>query len=169
MGFLKSKNKPTNLQYKWVTDTYKPAAESSMRAGQAGLNTFMGALTGEDDGAGLEQYKRSTGYGNIFNEAMRGVTSNRAAKGMLASGSLIRRSQDQAGQLAQQNFANWLGQILQGSQLNLNQGNNYANLVANVAAQRSQRGGFANALSNLQGVANLASSVGGLLSGGGKG
>lgn len=168
MGFLKSKNKPTNLQYKWVTDTYKPAAMQSMQAGQGGLNTYMGALTGTDSGAGFDQYKRSTGYENIFNEAMRGVTASQAARGLLASGSMLRRSQDQAGELAKQNFANWLGQILQGSQVNLNQGNQYANLVANVAAQRSQRGGFGNALSNLQGIANIASSVGGLLPGGGK-
>ncbi len=168
MGFLKSKNKPTNLQYKWVMDTYKPAATQSMQAGQSGLNTYMGALTGSDMGAGLEAYKRSTGYENIFNEAMRGVTAGNASKGLLASGSLLRRTQDQAGELAKQNFANWLGQVLQGSQTNLTQGNNYANLVANVAAQRSQRGGFANAIGNLQGVANLASSIGGLLPGGGK-
>ena len=169
MGFLKSKNRPTNLQYKWVMDTYKPAATQSMQAGQRGLDTFVGALTGTDQGAGLEQYKRSTGYENIFNEAMRGVTANRAARGMLASGSLIRRSQDQAGQLAAQNFNNWLSQILQGSQTNLNQGNTYANLVANVAGQRQQVGGFANAISNLSGIANLASSIGGLLPGGKKG
>jgi hypothetical protein len=150
-------------------DTYKPAATQSMQAGQRGLDTFVGALTGTDQGAGLEQYKRSTGYENIFNEAMRGVTANRAARGMLASGSLIRRSQDQAGQLAAQNFNNWLSQILQGSQTNLNQGNTYANLVANVAGQRQQVGGFANAISNLSGIANLASSIGGLLPGGKKG
>lgn len=159
MGFLKSKNKPTNLQYKWVTDTYKPAAEQSMRAGQAGLNTYMGSLTGTDNGAGFEQYKRSTGYENIFNEAMRGATATGASRGLLASGSLIRNSQDRADQLARQNYANWLQQVLAGSQTNLNQGNNYANLVATVAGQRSQRGGFGNALSNLSKVGRI---VGGL-------
>ena len=159
MGFLRSRNKPTNLQYKWVTDTFKPQAEQSLAAGNAGLGTFMGALTGTDQGAGLEQYKRSTGYENIFNEAMRGATATGASRGLLASGSMIRNSQDRAGQLAQQNFANWLGQILQGSQVNLGQGNNMANLVAQVAGQRSQRGGFANALRNLTGVFNVVRSV----------
>lgn len=142
MGFLKSKNRPTNLQNDWVNSLYKPQAEQLGALGSQGLQSFMGALTGADNGAGFDQFRRSTGYQNMLQEALRGVSGSSAARGLLASGSTARALQDRAGQMAQGTYSNYLQQLLQGSQLGLQGGVQAGNLVAEVGAQRQRRGGL---------------------------
>ena len=131
MSFLKGKPAESkNLAYPMISRQYGGTAQSLLNQGQSGLANYMATLTGSDGGAGYENYKNSTGYENIFDEAMRGVTSSNAARGLLASGSTVRGLSDRAGQLAQQNFSNYLGQILEGSQTSLGAGQNVLNTIA---------------------------------------
>lgn len=164
MGFLKSKQRSTNMEQQFVNDTFKPAAQGLLGQGQQGLGTYMGALTGTDSGAGFEQYRNSTGYQNIFDEAMRGVTTNAAARGLMGSGSTARALQTRAGNLAQQNQGNYLSQLLQGSQLGIQGGLNAGNTVANVGAQNERVGGLVNTLGDIGKVAGSVGKVAALFS-----
>jgi hypothetical protein len=157
MGFLKSKQRSTNMEQPWVNATFKPAAESLIKQGQQGLGSYMGILTGQDSGAGYDTYRKSTGYQNIFDEAMRGVTGSAAARGLLASGSTARALQNRAGQLAQQNFGNYLTQLLSGANAGLSAGMNAGNTVANVGSQNERVGGLGR-------IGQIASGIGGALS-----
>lgn len=159
MGFLKSKQRSTNMEQKFVNDTFKPVATGLTAQGQGGLASYLGSLTG-DNNAGFEQYKNSTGYQNIFDEAMRGVSSNAAARGLLASGSTARALTDRAGQLGQQNFSQYLQQLLQGSKLGLEGGLQAGNLVADVGSQNKRVGGLINTLGD---IGKVASGVGGVV------
>jgi hypothetical protein len=130
MSFLKGKPAESkNQAYPWLTQQFSAPAQALTSQGQAGLGNYMAMLNGSDGGAGFNTYKQSTGYENIFDEAMRGVTSNAASKGLLASGSTLRATQDRAGQLAQQNFQNYLAQVLEGSKTGLAGGQNLASLI----------------------------------------
>lgn len=161
MGFLKSKQRSTNMEQKFVNDTFKPLATNLIGQGQGGLGDYFGALRGDD--AALDAYRESTGYENIFNEAMRGVTSNAAARGLLSSGATIRASQDRAAQLAQQNFQNYLAQLLQGSQTSLTGGMNAGNTVANVGAQNERAGGLGGIVNAFKDIGSIGKSIGSML------
>jgi hypothetical protein len=131
MSFLKGKPAESkNLAYPMISKQYSGTARDLIGQGQGGLNSLLGILQGTDNGAGYETYKNSTGYNNIFDEAMRGVTGSAAARGLLASGSTVRGLADRGGQLAQQNFSNYLGQLLGVSQAQLQGGQGVLNTIA---------------------------------------
>jgi hypothetical protein len=156
MSFLTGKSESKNLAYPYIKDSFGGAATDLTRQGQSGLSQYLATLSGSDAGAGYNTYRNSTGYQNIFDEAMRGVSSNAAARGLMASGSTVRAMQDRAGQLGQQNFAQYLQQILQGSQVGLQSGNSLANTLAGAGQVSKSRGGL------LDSIAGLASGVGAL-------
>lgn len=159
MGFLKSKQRSTNMEQKFVNDTFKPVATNLLAQGQQGLGNYFGALTGSDPTA-YEQFRNSTGYQNIFDEAMRGVTSNAASRGLLGSGATLRASQDRAGQLAQQQYQNYLQQLLQGSQTSLNTGMGAGQVVAGVGAQNERAGGLGGIVNAIGDVGKIAGGIG---------
>ncbi len=143
MSFLKGKPAESkNQAYPWLAQQFSAPAQALTSQGQQGLGNYFAMLNGSDGGAGFDTYKASTGYEDIFDEAMRGVTSNAASKGLLASGATLRATQDRAGQLAQQNFQNYLTQLLQGSQASLAGGGNLIGAITqggqkSVGAQES--------------------------------
>lgn len=156
MGFLKSRRKPTNLQYRYITDTFRPIASQLAAQGSQGLGAYMNALTGEDGGAGFDNFKRSIGYQNIFGEAMRGVSGSAAARGLLQSGSTLRGLQTRAGQLAQGAYQNYLGNLLQGSQVGLQGGLGAGQLIADVGSQNRKTGGLTGFLGALGQIGQVA-------------
>lgn len=144
MSFLfgkPAKSESKNLAYPWINRTFGNDSAELVNQGQSVLSNYIAMLNGSDGGAGYDAYKTSTGYNNIFDEAMRGVTSSAASKGLLASGSALRATQDRAGQLASQNLDNYLGQLLQGSQVSLNAGSNLASLIAQAGQTSKSTGG----------------------------
>lgn len=141
MGFLKSRKVGNNFERQWANDTFKAPAQQLTQQGQSGLSSFMGALTGQDGGAGFNQFKQSIGYNNILGEAMRSIQGAMGARGLLNSGSTLKALQDRAGQIAGGTFNNWLGQLLQGSQAGLNAGQGFGNTVLG-ANQYTRQGGF---------------------------
>ena len=141
MGFLKSRKVGNNFERQWANDTFKAPAQQLTQQGQQGLGTFMGSLTGTDNGAGFQQFQRSTGFQNILGEAMRGIQGAMGARGLLASGSTLKALQDRAGQMANQSYTNWLGQLLQGANAGLNAGQGFGGTVLG-ANQYTRQGGF---------------------------
>jgi len=164
MGFLKSKKVGNNFERQWASSTFKPVAQNLLTQGQGGLAQYLEALqTG--GGSAFQQYEDSTGYGGIFDEAMRGVTANTAAKGLLNSGAMIRAAQDRAGELKKQSFTNYLAQLLQGSNASLSGGMQAGQTV--LGANTYQRkGGFNDFLSS---VGSLGAGVGSVVGGFGGG
>ena len=141
MGFLKSRKVGNNFERQWANDTFKAPAQQLTQQGQQGLGLYMGSLTGQDGGAGFQQFQRSTGFNNILAEAMRGIQGAMGARGLLSSGSTLKALQDRAGQMAGQSYNNWLGQILQGANAGLGAGQGFGNTVLG-ANQYTRQGGF---------------------------
>ena len=159
MGFLKSKQRSTNMEQKFVNDTFKPVATNLLAQGQSGLNDYFASLTGSGT-EGYDRYRQSAGYNNIFNEAMRGVTANAATRGLLSSGATLRATQDRAGELAQQQYENYLQQLLRGSQTGLQGGMTAGQTVANVGAQNERAGGLGGVVNAFKDVASIGKSIG---------
>jgi hypothetical protein len=159
MSFLKGKPAESkNLAYPWLKSEFSAPATSLVDQGQGGLASLMGTLTGSDGGAGFQNYTASTGYNNIFDEAMRGVTSSNAARGLLASGSTARGVADTAGNLAQRNFSNYLGQLMQGSQASFGAGTSLAGLITQGGQrERGAQEGLLGRIAQAAGTAAAAS------------
>ena len=161
MSFLKGKPAESkNVAYPWLSQQFSAPAQALTSQGQQGLGNYFAMLNGSDGGAGYDTYKASTGYNDIFDEAMRGVSGSAASKGLLASGSTLRSTQDRAGQLAQQNFGNYLTQLLQGSQASLGGGGNLIGAIA--GGGQTSKGATPGLLDSLSGLGSLASGVGSL-------
>ena len=162
MSFLtgKSKSESKNVAYPWLQGQQGMASQIISDA-NAGNNEIFGFLQGNNP-AGFEQYKRSSGYDNIFNESMRGVTSNAAARGLLGSGATLRATQDRAGQLAQQNYANYLQQLMGANQQRMQSGLGLAGLITQggQTSQSSQREGLLSAISGVAQGAGAAAAGG---------
>lgn len=158
MSFLTGKSKSENKAYPWLQGQQGMASQIISDA-NAGNNEIFSFLQGNNP-AGFEQYKRSSGYDNIFNEAMRGVTSNAAARGLLGSGATLRATQDRAGQLAQQNYANYLQQIMGVNQQRMQSGQQLANTIAGAGNVSTQREGLLSALSGVAQGAGAAAAGG---------
>lgn len=158
MSFLTggSKSESKNLAYPYLKDTFGGTASGLTQQGQGGLSQYLATLSGTDKGAGYNAYKDSTGYNNIFNEAIRGVSSSAAAKGLLASGSTVRALADRGGQLAQQNFGNYLQQLLAGSQAGLQGGANLAGIIGDAGkySYENKKGSL------LEGLGSLGKGIG---------
>jgi hypothetical protein len=159
MGFLRSKQRSTNMEQKFVNDTFKPLTQNMLAQGQEGLGNYFDALTGSDL-TGVQRFRDSAGYQNIFDEAMRGVTSNAAARGLLNSGAMVRTAQDRAGQLAQQSYENYLQRLLQGSQTGIQTGMNAGGIVAEVGAQNERAGGLGGIVNAFKDIGSIGSSIG---------
>ena len=147
MSFLTSKSKSENKAYPWLQGQQGMASQIVSDA-NAGNNEIFSFLQGNNP-AGLEQYKRSSGYQNIFDEAMRGVTANAASRGLLGSGATLRASQDRAGQLAQQNYANYLQQLMGVNQQRMQSGLNLGGMITQGGQVSSSRGGLLEAIGGI--------------------
>lgn len=102
----------------WMGDRIQVGQEETQRARDA-LGAYFGGLgLGNEEAfnTGLERFRNASGYQNIFGEAMRGITSSSAARGLMNSGAVIRAMQDRAAQLGDESKRNYLAQILAGSQ-----------------------------------------------------
>lgn len=125
MSFLTGR-RAKNRAFEMLRDQLSPVMMQQAAQGQAFqaqggrfLDAYGGALGFGDEEAfntGLDRFRNASGYRNIFNEAMRGVTSSSAARGLMNSGAMVRATQDRAAQLGSESFNNYLQQILGGAQ-----------------------------------------------------
>lgn len=148
MSFLTGKSKSENKAFPWLQQSFADQSTDLTNRGAWTVNRAQNFLTGGNMD-GFNAYKDSTGYQNIFGEAMRGVTSNAAAKGLLGSGATLRATQDRAGQLAQQQYANYLQQMLGAGQIQLQGGGNLANAIGGAGGTSTQRGGLLDAVGGI--------------------
>lgn len=159
MSFLTGKKESKNLAYPWMQQAFGGQTQELFNQGQAGLTNVTNILNGTDNGAGYETYKKSTGYQDIFDESMRGVSSNAAARGLLASGSTVRGLADRGGQLAQQNFGNYLQQLLGTANASFGAGGTLLGNITNAGQYSKEREGLLTAIGNAaQGIGAAAAS-----------
>ena len=154
MSFLTGKSKSENKAFPWLQSTFANQAADLTNRGAWTVNRAQNFLTGGDM-QGFDAYRQSTGYQNIFDEAMRGVTSNAAARGLLSSGATVRAAQDRAGQLAQQQYDNYLRNLLGVSGAQLQGGSNLAGMITQAGQTSTQRGGL------LDAIGSIGSAIGG--------
>lgn len=126
MSFLTGKSTPAtsnNQAYSWIKETYAPQAQTGIGATNQ-LAALLG-LGGDSNAAtkAFNTFRNSSGYQNIFNEAMRGITNSAAGRGLFGSGATGRALQTNAGNLAQQSFGNYLSQLSGLSGIGLQSGN----------------------------------------------
>jgi len=107
--------------FKKASDRFTPYAETGGRA-----NSLVGSLLGtgepgDTSGAeGLNRFRESSGYQDTLNSAMGGVASNAAARGLLGSSGTGRVFQDNASQLAQGSFGNYLSNLMNQQSMGMN-------------------------------------------------
>lgn len=158
MSFLKPKaatSSSENLNRGLITDTYSPA----MTQGLGAQNVLASALgvPGSDPGAasaGFDAYRSASGFDNILDRAMRGITGGQAAGGLLRSGSTGNAYLTRANELTQQSYGNYLQNLAGLSSLGLNAGG----LVANAGQTSTSTGGRPST------AGAIASTVGGIAS-----
>jgi hypothetical protein len=132
-------------------------AQQQAAQGRQLLDIYQGGLgIGSDEAfnAGLERFKQSSGYQNILNSAMRGVTASGAARGLLNSGAALREYQNRSVDLADRTYQNYLAQILGGSQTATGNAQGFGGLIGS-AGQVGPTQGIAGAIG--QGVGAAAS------------
>lgn len=120
------------------------------QAGERGLNLFADQVA--------QPFQQSPGYQFAYDEAMRGVMQNQAARGLVGSGSTLRALQDRGAGLASQEYGNYMNRLAALSGLGqtaagqgagfMGQGTAAANnfLTAGAGAQASGQVQGANAL-----------------------
>jgi hypothetical protein len=158
MSFLKPKaatSSSENVNRGLITSTYSPA----MTQGLGAQGVLAGALgvPGSDPSAataGFDAYRTASGFDNILERAMRGVTGGQAAGGLLRSGSTGNAYLTRANELTQQSYGNYLQNLTGLSSLGLNAGN----LVANAGQTSQSVGGRPST------AGSVASTIGGIAS-----
>lgn len=109
----------------------------STAAGTGGLSSLLSQLlTGTGGTQGYNQYQQSTGFQNQLQQGSQAITDNAASRGLLQSGATAKALQGYGTGLADQNYNNYLSQILGAG----NQGIQAAGTIAS-AGQTSNSSG----------------------------
>jgi hypothetical protein len=156
MSFLTGK-RAKNKAFQWLQSSFGPMAQQQAAQGRQLLDIYQGGLgIGSDEAfnAGLERFKQSSGYENILNSAMRGVTAEAASRGLLNSGAALRRYQDRSVDLADRTYQNYLAQILGASQQATGSAQNFAGLIGQAGQVGPTQGA-------LGGIGALGQGIGG--------
>lgn len=151
----KSSSTSSNTAAPFITQTYSPMAQTGVGATNA-LSGLLG-LGGDQEAAkeGYQNFLNSSGYQNVIDSAMRGITGSHGAQGLLRSGATLGRMQDRASDIGGQYFTNYLGQV---SNL-ANQGLNAGQLItsAGQTSSSTQKGGSGGVLGAVASIGSLFS------------
>lgn len=159
MGFLTGK-RAKNKAFQWLQSSFGPMAQQQARQGQELMGVAQGALgigSPEAFNAGLERFRSASGYQNILNSAMRGVTTSQAARGMLGSGATLRALQDRSADLADRTYQNYLSQVLGLGQTATGNAQSFAGLIGQAGQVGPTQGA-------LGGIGALGQGIGGFAS-----
>lgn len=162
MSFLTGK-RAKNRAFQWLQQSFGPLAQQQAAQGQRLLGAFESGLGFGDDAtfnAGLERFKRSSGYENILSSAMRGVTAEAASRGLLNSGAAIRRYQDRSVDLADRTYQNYLAQVLGGAQTATGSAQNFGGLIGQAGQVGPTQGALGGIGALGQGIGGFASLFG---------
>lgn len=123
MGFLRGKKKSqstsestsnsSNRAYDFLEQSYSPIVNQG-----AQVNSTISDLLGLNGGGnGFENYLNSTGYNFMMDQGSNAITNNRAAQGLLNSGSTLKSLNNYGQNMGNQYFNQYLAQLtgLQGS------------------------------------------------------
>lgn len=100
-----------NHAYDYLSGALSPTVGTGTSAfGQIGAALGLGGDKASAD-AGYQNFLNSSGYQNIFNQAMKGVTGGAASKGSLTSGATLKALQSNGANLASTSFQNYLGNL----------------------------------------------------------
>lgn len=143
-----------------LMNTYAPGGARAFEARQALLG-----LGGDQEAAeeGFENYLGSTGFNFALDTGMDAITGSRAARGVLDSGRTGSALMEYGSNLGRRAFDNYLGTLLQDSQMGFNAGQTEANVVTGQAsnmANIAQRGGARVGAANAGALGNLAVGLG---------
>lgn len=156
MGFLTGK-RAKNKAFQWLQQSFGPMAQQQAAQGRQLLDIYQGGLglgSNEAFNAGLDRFRQGTGYQNILNETMRGVTGNAAARGLLNSGAALREYQNRSAELADRTYQNYLAQVLGGAQTATGNAQNFAGLIGQAGQVGPTQGA-------LGGIGALGQGIGG--------
>lgn len=155
MGFLRKKNvaAPSNVNNSLIKDTFTGAAEQGVGA-QGVLAGALGVPGGNSAGAdaGFAQFSDRSGFKNVLQDLTQGITGGQAARGLLRSGSTSTRLLEEGTALNQQNYNNYLQNLLGLSNLGLGAGGLLTSAGSGAAVQQPSK------------VAMIAQGIGGLAS-----
>lgn len=129
------------------------------QAGERGLNLFADQVA--------QPFQQSPGYQFTYDEAMRGVMQNQAARGLVGSGSTLRALQDRGAGLASQEYGNYMNRLaaLSGlGQTAAGQGAGFVGQGAQAANNYLTAGAGAQASGQVQGANALMGGANNLLS-----
>ena len=155
-----AKQAMTGFNYLRDNPLFQQTQEQGLAAG-TNINALLG-LGGDQAAAdqAFEQYRGSTGYQFRLGQGTSAITQNRAASGLLNSGSTLKGITDYGQNIASAEFQNYLGQLgsVQGTGLNSAQATGSAGSSAGAAAGGFTREGAADVSYGLnralQGVSN---------------
>lgn len=159
--------KTARLGFDWASTNpnFKGYLESGGKANNA-IGNLLG-IGGDPAAANaaFDQYKNSTGYNFRLKEGMGAITGSNAARGLLNSGSTIKRSMQYGQDLASGEFNNYLGQLGNVANMGLASGQTIASAgsaggAAGAGIQwqgaQANNNAFNNALGNFGYAANSA-------------
>lgn len=133
MSFLKPKAPKSsqlseNTNNSLLTGIYTPQAQQGVAANNI-IGGALGVPGGDTAGAtaGFDQYQQNSGFQNVLQRLVSGITGNQAAGGLLRSGSTSGRILQEGTALNQQSYNNWLQQLQGLSGLGLQGGGIIAN------------------------------------------
>lgn len=158
MSFLKPKpatSTSENLNRGLITDTYTPQAQSGVAANST-LAGALGVPGGDAAGAtaGFNQYQANSGFQNVLQSLVKGMTGGAAAGGLLRSGPTARGILREGTALNQQSYNNYLQQLQGLSGLGLQGGG----LISNAGQTSSSNAGGPST------AGTIASAIGGIAS-----
>lgn len=104
-----SQSQTYNQAYPWAQQTYNPVVQQ----GNSALDLVSKLLSGGAAGdAALSQYKDSAGFRTTLDSGSQAITNNRAARGLLGSGSTLRRLTQFGQDTAQKYFTDYITKLL---------------------------------------------------------
>ncbi len=112
-----------------ASDRFNPYAQAGS-ASTGLISSLLGLSPGDTSGAeGLSQFRNSTGYRDTMDQAMGGVATNAAARGLMDSSGTGKTFQREAGRLAQGSFGSFLDRLTQQQGVGMDAIKNQANIT----------------------------------------
>jgi hypothetical protein len=143
-----------------IVNTFMPGGANAFETRQALLG--LGGDVGAAEGA-FQNYLDSSGFNFALDTGMDAITGNRAARGILDSGRTGTNLMEFGSNLGRRAFDNYLGQLMQDTQVGLNANQTYGNVLTGSASNMSniaQRGGEAVGSARGDALGNLVVGLG---------
>jgi hypothetical protein len=124
-GYLDAKEAVDPL-YDSARGRLQPYADTGGQANSL-VSSLLGLSPGNTSGAeAMNQFRDSTGYKDTMNQAMNGVSTNAAAKGLLGSSGTGKVFQNTAANIAQGSFGDFMTRLTGQQSMGVNAANNLA-------------------------------------------